>query len=330
MGKVAYFFRRCVLWLVITVFLGFFVPRQAFAVEGGVGHYIQGGYGDFLMGFPQTGFSVRNDFIYQTGYIDGVFKGGQLHADLDMSAFINITKVSYIFDVPSMNGVLGFGLGVPVFINLNLSGDASATIMSQSNPGGTPIPQQVNYTNSGNRGGLSDIFIMPIIAGWNFDEVHLAVMPIVFLPTGYYDSNRLTSLGKNYFSFDGNVAFTWLSKSNFELSINAGYMKNTENPSTHYLSGNLLHADWTAAYHFTPRFGLGATGYLVTQTTPDSGSGAKFGDFACLGSGIGPIATLSVPVGDENLTIIAKWIHDLGSQHSFMTDTFYASLAITF
>ncbi|WP_051261475.1 SphA family protein [Desulfovibrio inopinatus] len=282
------------------------------------------------MGFPMKGFSIRNDTLYQAGHIDGVLKGGHLNVGLDMSTVINLTKMSYIFDVPAIHGVLGFGVGVPIIANLHLSGDASATTYSRSNSAGIPLPEQVNYSNSGNRGGLSDIFLMPIIAGWSFDEVHIAVMPIIFFPTGYYNKSKLTSLGKNYFSFDGNIALTWLSKSQFEFSINTGYMINTENPATHYLSGNLLHVDWTAAYHFTKRFALGATGYLLTQTTPDTGSGATIGGFECSGSGIGPIATYSIPIGDNDLVLIGKWIHDLGANHSFLTDTVYASLAITF
>ncbi len=306
-------------------------PRPAVAVEGGTSHYVQGAYGDFLMGYiPAAGFYTRNDTIYQAGQIDGALKGGRAYAKLDVYSVVNLTKLSYMFDVPAMNGFLGVGLGVPIIINLHVSGNASATYTSLSNPTGLPMPEQKSVGGYGNRGGLSDIFLMPVIAGWNFGECHLVVMPIVFLPTGYYNASKLTNLGMNYFSFDGNVAFTWLSKTNFELSINAGYMINTENPATHYLSGNLLHVDWTTAYHFTPRFALGATGYFLAQTTPDVGPGAKLGAFEASGTGIGPVASYAIPVGGKDLLFIAKWIHDLGAQHSFLMDTLYASFAIKF
>jgi len=309
-------------WLAFIVLVSLVLaPRQADAIEGGMGHYIQGAYGDFFMGYiPAAGFYVRNDTLYQAGRIDGTLKGGFVYAKLNVSSFLNITKLSYMFDVPAMNGFLGVGAGVPVLINLHVSGNASLRL---------PILTK-SIEGSGNRGGLSDIFVMPVIAGWNFGECHLVAMPIVFLPTGYYNSSKLTNLGMNYTSFDGNVAFTWLSKSKVELSINAGYMINTENPSTHYLSGSLLHVDWTAAYHFTPRFALGATGYLMTQTTPDTGSGAKLGAFESSGTGIGPIASYAIPVGGKDLLVVAKWIHDLGAHHSFLMDTVYASFVIKF
>jgi len=253
-----------------------------------------------------------------------------VYAGLDVYSTLNLTKLSYMFDVPAVNGFLGVGLGLPIIANLHVSGNASATYRSRDNPTGLPLLDQKSISGYGNRGGLSDVFFMPIIAAWNFGECHIMVMPAIFLPTGYYNASKLTNLGMNYFSFDGNVAFTWLSKSNLELSVNAGYMINTENPATHYLSGNLLHVDWTAAYHFSPRFALGATGYLLTQTTPDTGSGAKLGSFEASGTGIGPVATYAIPVGGKDLLFIAKWIHDLGARHSFLMNTLYASFAIKF
>ncbi|WP_428568672.1 MAG: SphA family protein [Solidesulfovibrio sp. DCME] len=323
---------HCLSWLVVCLAACLFLaPRQAAAVEGGTSHYIQGAYGDFLMGYiPAPGFYTRNDTIYQAGQIDGALKGGRAYAKLDVYSTLNLTKLSYMFDVPAIDGFLGIGAGVPIIINLHVSGNASANYLSRDNLAGVPLPDQKSVGGYGNRGGLSDIFFMPVIAGWNFGECHLVAMPIVFLPTGYYNASKLTNLGMNYFSFDGNVAFTWLSKTNFELSLNAGYMINTVNPATNYLSGNLLHLDWTTAYHFTPRFALGATGYLLTQTTPDTGSGAKLGAFQSSGSGIGPVASYAIPIGGKDLVFIAKWIHDLGSQHSFLMDTLYASFAIKF
>ena len=307
------------------------IPHRAAALEGGTSHYIQGAYGDFLMGYiPAAGLYARNDTLYQAGQIDGALKGGRAYAKLDVYSTINLTKLSYMFDVPAINGFLGVGAGVPLIVNLHVSGNASANTLTRSDPAGVLLPDQKSLGGYGNRGGLSDIFLMPLIAGWNFGECHVVVMPIVFLPTGYYNADKLTNLGMNTFSFDGNVAFTWLSKTNVELSVNAGYMINTENPATHYLSGNLLHADWTAAYHFTPRFALGATGYLLTQTTPDTGSGAKMGAFEASGSGIGPIASYAIPVAGKDLLFVAKWIHDLGAQHTFLMNTVYASFAIKF
>lgn len=305
--------------------------RPALAVEGGASHYIQGAYGDFLMGLiPAPGFSVRNDTFYQSGHMSGTAKGGKIYAGLDESMVMNITKLSYVFDVPAMGGFLGLGLGVPVIINEHITGDVAANYSRKSRATGLDTPHHLEYGGGGDRGGLSDLFLMPVIAGWNFGECHLAVMPIVFLPTGYYDKNKLTNLGMNYTTFDGNVAFTWLGKAGFEVSVNAGYMINTENITTKYTSGNQLHVDWTAAYHVNQRLALGAVGYLLTQTTPDTGSGANLGSFYSSGTGIGPAVTYTVPVAGKDVMLIAKWLHGIGSTHSFLGDSVFASFALKF
>lgn len=306
-------------------------PAPARAAEGGVSHYILGAYGDFLMGYiPADGFYVRNDTFYQSAHMDQSLKGGRAFAGVDSSMVMNITKLSYLFDVPAMGGFLGVGVGVPFIINEHITGDLAADWDHKSRTTGLETPRHLAYGGGGDRGGLSDIFLMPVIAGWNFGECHVVVSPIIFLPTGYYNPKKLTNLGMNYASFDGNVAFTWLSKSKVEFSVNAGYMINTENQTTSYLTGNQIHADWTLAYHFNERLALGAVGYLFAQTTPDSGSGAKMGSYLSSGTGIGPAVTYTVPVGGKELMLVTKWLHGLGASNSPIGDTVYASFAIKF
>lgn len=307
----------------------FTVPAQA--TEGGASHYILGAYGDFLMGYiPAQGLYVRNDTLYQSAHMDNTFKGGRVFAGLDETMVMNITKLSYLFDVPAIGGYLGLGVGVPIILNEHITGDVSADYFTRSRRTGLDLEHTLGFGGGGDRGGLSDLFIMPVIAGWNFGECHLIVSPSIFLPTGYYDSKKLTNLGMNYTTFDGNVAFTWLSKSRFELSLNAGYMINTENITAKYLSGNQIHADWTAAYHVNERLALGAVGYLFAQTTADSGKGATLGGFYSSGTGIGPAVTYTIPVGGKDLMLVAKWLHGIGATNSPVGDTMYASFAIKF
>jgi hypothetical protein len=332
MPKASSFIRPCAVLLlsVLTVWLAA-APAKALAAEGGVSHYILGAYGDFLMGYiPEPGFYVRNDTFYQSAHMDASLKGGRAYAGIDSAMVMNITKLSYLFDVPAMGGFLGVGVGVPFILNEHITGDLAADYRHHSHKTGLDAMHHFNVGGGGDRGGLSDIFLMPLIAGWNLGECHVVVSPIVFLPTGYYNSKKLTNLGMNYASFDGNVAFTWLGKSNIEVSVNAGYMINGENQATDYLTGNQIHADWTLAYHFNQRLALGAVGYLFAQTTPDSGSGAKLGSYLSSGTGIGPAVTYTVPVAGKDVMLIAKWLHGLGASNSPLGDTVYASFAVKF
>ena len=94
--------------------------------------------------------------------------------------------------------------------------------------------------------------------------------------------------------------------------------------------GNLLHADWTAAYHFTPRFALGATGYLLTQTTPDTGSGAKLGDYMSQAAGIGPAVSYTATLGGVNVVLESKWLHDVAARNRMTGDMVYGSFVVRF
>ena len=283
------------------------------------------------MGYiPAPGLYLRNDTLYQAARMDGTLRGGRVYAGLDNHMALNITRLSYLFDVPAIGGYLGLGLGLPFIFNEHVTGDADINYTRTSRTTGLEEPHHLGFGGGGDRGGLSDIFLMPVIAGWNFGECHLVLSPVIFLPTGYYNAKKLTSLGMNYTTFDGNAAFTWLSPHGPEISINAGYMINTENVTTRYLSGNELHVDWTAAMHFSKRFAVGAVGYLYAQTTPDTGAGATLGSFLSSGTGIGPAVTYTLPVGGKDLTLIGKWLHDLGSSHRLQGDMVYGSFVIAF
>ena len=316
----------CILTLVLAA-----VSQNVSASESGTSHYIQGAYGDFLMGYiPAPGFFVRNDTLYQSAQMDGALKGGRAYAKLESQVVINITKLSYIFDVPAIGGYLGAGVGVPFIVNEHITGEGSFDYSRRDRRTGTTHAGVLDIGGGGDRGGLSDIFFMPVIAGWNFDECHLVFSPVIYLPTGYYNPKKLTSLGMNYMTFDPNLAFTWFNKSGFEFSTNVGYMINTENITSKYLSGNELHVDWTAAMHIKERYALGAVGYFTVQTTPDTGSGASLGSFYSSACGIGPIASYTMPVGGKELTVIAKWLHDIGAVNRLHGDMVYGSLAINF
>jgi len=321
---------RLVLFAALTVW-AFFSPGPALATESGTSHYIQGAYGDFLMAYiPGQGLSIRNDTLYQSAHMDNTLRGGRVFAGLDESMVMNITRATYLFDVPAMGGFLGAGVGLPFIVNEHISGDLAADYTRRSRTTGLDEEHQLHIGGGGDRGGLSDVFLMPVIAGWNFGECHLVLSPVIFLPTGYYNSKKLTNLGMNYATFDGNVAFTWLSPHGPEISINAGYMINTENIPTRYVSGNEVHVDWTAAMHLGERFAVGAVGYLYAQTTPDTGPGATMGANMSSGTGIGPAVTYTLPVGKKDVMLIAKWLHGLGATNSFLGDTVYGSFAIAF
>ncbi|UJX41129.1 transporter [Desulfovibrio sp. JY] len=329
MRKLSRHARRCssILWLLLSLCLS----GSALAAESGASHYTQGAYGDFLMAYvPGPGFSVRNDTIYQSAHMDGTLKGGRVYAGLDQTMVMNISTLTGMLEVEAIGGFLGAGFGVPFIVNEHVTGDVAADYNARSRLTGHTSDRHLAFSGGGDRGGLSDLFFMPLIANWTFGECHLTVMPMVFLPTGYYNKSSLTNLGMHYATFDGNIAFTWLRNKQYELSFDAGYMINTENMATRYLSGNQIHVDWTLAYHVNERLAFGAVGYLFAQTTPDSGQGASMGGFYSSGTGIGPAITYTATLGGKEFTLVTKWLHGLGASHSFLGETLYGSFIVSF
>ena len=63
---------------------------------------------------------------------------------------------------------------------------------------------------------------------------------------------------------------------------------------------------------------------------PDTGAGATLGSFLSSGTGIGPAITYTLPVGGKDLTLVGKWLHDLGSSHRLQGDMVYGSFVIAF
>lgn len=304
----------------------------ALAMEGGVSHYIQGAYGDFMMGYvPGPGPYLRNDTFFQSARnSDFSLKGGRVYGEMQNQMFMNLTKLSYMTEVPAIGGLMGMGVVIPVIFNESITGSISADYVRGSYRTKQFREGHIEKAGGGERGGLSDVILMPLIMAWNLGECHIMVSPLVYLPTGYYNPHILTNLGMNYLSFDGNVAFTWLSHTGLELSFNAGYMLSTQNEATQYQSGQEFHFDWTAAFHPTERLSFGAVGYLYAQTTPDTGSGARLGAYMSQSAGIGPAISYAATLGGVNVLLESKWLHDVAAQNRMTGDMVYGSFAVKF
>lgn len=143
---------RCLLATLLLLGLAF-GASPARAVEGGASHYIPGAYGDFLMGLiPAPGLYLRNDTLYQSSRMDMNLRGGKLFAGINNASVMNITKLTYLFDVPAMGGFLGAGLGVPFILNEHITGDLSADYKARALQGGAAGMRQLNVNTGGDRG----------------------------------------------------------------------------------------------------------------------------------------------------------------------------------
>jgi hypothetical protein len=101
---------------------------------------------------------------------------------------------------------------------------------------------------------------------------HLTFSPGISAPTGKYDADDLLNLGRNYWAFDLAGSYTWLHPTRgHEISLNAGFLFNNENPDTDYTTGTEFHLDWLIGQYFSESFGVGINGYYYQQITDDDG-----------------------------------------------------------
>jgi hypothetical protein len=118
------------------------------------------------------------------------------------------------------------------------------------------------------------------------------------VPTGAYNSSRLSNIGLGHAAIDLGGAYTYLnSKSGFESSAVVGFTYNAVNSSTHIRSGVDSHFDWDVSRYLSSRFQLGIAGYAYYQLGADSGSGNRVGAFRSRVASVGPELAYAFPAG---------------------------------
>jgi len=312
----------------LTVMLVTVVPK-VWAGEGGGSHYVPGTQGDFAMALiGPAGWYIRNDLAYIDGDINSVTLGNRIYTSANQTVWANTTKGIYLAESGLLGGRFGAILALPVVIYAKVSG-----ILAD------PIPLK----REGNRSGLADINLTTIM-NWKHGNFNYSAGLGIYAPTGSYDADRMVNLGRNYWSFDPSFAFTWLNaKRGHEVSLSTGYMINTKNNDTNYESGDEFHFDFNIAQHFSGQFGLGLVGYYYKQVTGDDGPFLDYanqvllsigrdsrGSFRGEAFGVGPALKYSLKIGDQNINIIAKWLHDFIKQNRFTSETFICSVSLKF
>jgi len=236
------------------------LATPAAATEGGGGHYPNGAE-DFMVGaLPPPGTYFIN---YLSWYSADSFRddsGDKLFDDFDLDVVANTLRLVHVTDYK----FLGANWAVHAFLPL-VNVDVSRRIAP-------PFDRE-----SDSRFGLGDIIIDPFILGWHGKNWHLITGLDIYVPTGAYDKNDLANIGRNHWTFEPVVAFTYLSDGGFEVSAKLMYAFNTENNDTNYQSGQEFHMDYTLGYHTGP-WSLGIGGYYYQQTTDDELNSRTFMD----------------------------------------------------
>ncbi len=306
-----------VLAAVVFAVSSLLADRPTLASEAASSGYMPGTYGDFAMGFvPGPGTYVENDTMWVWGNAGTALLEGQLTLNLEQIIVVNLTKITHVTDWNVLGANFGFGMFLPL-----VYGDITGTI-SAGGPG---------LSASDDAFGIGDIFIVPALLSWNVGNFHILAIQGVVAPTGDYSLSNFMNIGRNYWSFDSNLAFTWLDPARgHEVSFNAGIRFNTTNEATNYRTGNEFHLDFTVAQHFSEALAVGLVGYYYRQVSGDSGTGATLGSFEGESLGLGPAVQWTTSIGQNPVALTAKWIHDIHTVNRFSNDYIFMEIKVPF
>jgi hypothetical protein len=295
---------------------------DTYAAEGGGSHYLQGTYGDFAMALTgPPGFYMRNDLMFMTGTVGPVSHGNYILDDFKQDVWVNAFRVIYMAASRPLGATPGVVLGLPYVLNAKASGAVIAPVAFAAEDSGS---------------GLSDPYVYGFL-NWNLGGYsHLTAGITIFSDFGSYDAERIINFGRNYWSFDPIISYTWLNTDNGrEFSMTTGFMFNTENEATDYQTGTEFHLDWMLAQHLPNNIAVGLEGYYYAQVTDDEGvlvNAIPVGSegFRSGGWGLGPALSWTPKILEKDVTLTAKWIHDFEASNRFDADVAIVAFALKF
>jgi len=137
--------------------------------------------------------------------------------------------------------------------------------------------------------GFASPGIKPIGLSWALpNNLFLETGLQIYFPIGQYDQRANLVAGDNYFTFQPDIGLTYLADG-WNISGKLLYDFNTTNPATHYYSGQLFTAEFTAGKTIG-KWTFGGGGYYWAQVSRDHNGGVPAGslDAAVVGNGINP------------------------------------------
>ncbi len=251
-----------------------------------------------------------------------------LEADIKAEArlFLEVPSLLWVAPRTVLNGNLALGLLVPIgWQDISVDVDALATLTLRN--GAT--------FQRGRRFGLGDDTVsfgdpLPYAQlGWHRGNWHWNVTGLLNIPIGAYDEKNIANNGFNRWAFDTHAAVTWLDpQRGHEVSVNAGFTFNGENPDTNYRTGTEFHVEYALMQNFSPRFAVGLVGYHYQQVTGDSGAGATLGAFKGRISGVGPNVNLNLQIGEIPVSTQLRWFHEFNADNRLEGDSVVFQLLV--
>jgi hypothetical protein len=198
------------------------------------------------------------------------------------------TFLPVVEDVDALKGPKGATIAKPdITIVANMAGYAMTTqkkILGGSYGFSVIIPV-VNtrftanlFNTSAESGGLSDVYIAPLVLGWEKGNANYTVNYGFYAPSGYYDPSTALNAGLGFWEQQIQAGMTYsIGKPKFwNTSFLTTWEINQTKGSVDIKPGPML----TGEYSFGRRFhkyqmNAGVVGYGYKKLSPDSGSGVN-------------------------------------------------------
>lgn len=298
------------------------LPSVSRAEEGGSGHYAPGTTADFIDTLPgKPALVIADAFTYYEGNASPPIDfAGNPTANARATLYADSLFALYETPLRVLGGNYAVATVVP-YVWLQVDGKVAIG----------PITKKVNDSTD----GLGDITLYPFILGWtNSPDLKYDVRLGIYAPTGDYKKGQLANAGRNYWTFEPAVSFSWLSTTiGTEVTLFTGFDVNTKNEDTDYQSGASWHLDGTVAQHL-PLLGgfagVGAEGFIYEQISADSGSGATLGGFEGHTIGVGPVVSYAHKIGKYDFAGEVKWLPEVDVSNRLKGDYLWVKLGIVF
>ena len=271
---------------------------------------------------PVPGFYVRNDAYHYEGEASATIFNGRVQLGVEEQYLADILAITYVTPFKILGGTYAV-TAVPSLVQMRRQGRPRAFRRSgrAHRPASGHAAGQGRSPPSDSELAQGDTAFSPLILGWHSGNFWWNYGLFGFAPTGKYNKQDLANTSLNHWALMQRIAGTYFNpKTGFEVTGAAIYSVNWENPATDYETGNILNLEGAITQNFGA-LGVGAVGYAMIQTTPDSGAGARLGAFESHVYGAGPIVTYMLGEGISALTLIAKWYAEFGAENTFEGNT---------
>jgi hypothetical protein len=236
--------------------------ETAQADEGGVPFWLSGQYASLSAVPPTPGWSLTLLPYYYNGSAGGpksFDRGGAIVAGLHTQLPALFAFPSYAPETKVLDGQPTLALGWGVGRN-STQVDASVAIGD--------LTRQVSRSDSIDGG--SDLYPTASIA-WAKGNNNWMTYLTGDIPTGAYQSQRLSNIGIGHGAIDAGGGYTYLNGENGrEFSAVVGFTYNWENTHTNYKNGVDSHLDWAASQFLSENWEIGVAGYVYCQLSGDN------------------------------------------------------------